>query len=109
MRGHASNGQQGVWTPAAPDAGAAATVARRTVGFHRDWEYVGEATVQTASGDYVTVREYGHTPEGAMARAKAAAAARMTGRKRACGFTADGFRDETRNRAGFPVGFAAAA
>lgn len=80
-------------------------VVRRTTGFQSDFEYVAEATAQTASGDLVTAREFGHTADGALARAKASAVARLTGRKNACGFTAEGFRERT-TKATFPMGFA---
>lgn len=82
------------------------SVVRRTVGFNTDWEFVAEVTAEVASGGYVTVKEYGHTPGGALARAKAAATKRLTNRKYAAGFTGDGFRDTTRNKATFKMGFA---
>lgn len=82
----------------------AGTAVKKAVGFAPSWEYVAEATVMGQDG-FVTTREGGHTEAGAMARAKAAANARFTGRKRACGFTAEGFRAGD-TAAEFAFGFA---
>lgn len=75
----------------------------RAVGFAPAWEYVAEATVAVQDG-HATVREGSHTEDGAVARARAAAGARMTARKRACGFAADGYRTGS-HRADFAFGF----
>ena len=82
-------------------------VVKRAVGFAVAFEFTAEVTVKTADGGYAVVREGGHTEMGAMKRAEAAARMKMTARRWACGFTADGYRDETRNAATFAFGFAA--
>jgi hypothetical protein len=78
-------------------------VVKRAAGFGRDG-FVAEATVKVGDG-YATVREVGFTKEGAVARAVNAARHKMTARKRACGFTADGYRTRGAG-ATFAVGFA---
>jgi hypothetical protein len=82
----------------------AGTAVKHAVGFAPSFEYVAEATVQAQDG-FVTTREGGHTEDGALARARSAANARVTARKRCCGFVADGFRTEG-TRAAFGFGFA---
>lgn len=85
-------------------AGAAATVVHRAVGFMPAFEWVAETTVELADG-LATTRAGGHTEWGAETRALLEASHRLTSRKRACGFTADGYRVET-TRADFRIGFA---
>lgn len=89
---------------AAEEKVEAGSAVHRAVGFAPSFEYVAETTVVGQDG-FVTTREGGHTEAGAMARAKSAATRRFTGRRRACGFTAAGFRSEDTGAA-FAVGFA---
>jgi hypothetical protein len=67
---------------------------RRTTGFVRHFEFVAEVTARTADGGMVTVREFGHTESGATQRAQMSLRSKLTSRRRACGFMAEGFREE---------------
>jgi hypothetical protein len=79
-------------------------VVKRAVGFAPTFEFVAEATVEAQDG-YATVREGAYTEDGALARVRAAALAKVTARRRALGFTAEGFRTRG-TRAEFGIGFA---
>lgn len=87
---------------------AANTVVRRAVGFNRAFEYVAETTVENTKGELVTVREGGHTADGAMSRAMLAARDRagFAGLRRAIGFGRRGEFRAANSRATFALGFA---
>jgi hypothetical protein len=66
----------------------------RTVGFAQSFEFVAEVTTEV-SGGFVTVREFGHTEWGALARAESSAASKMHARQRRTGFYEGGFEYRT--------------
>jgi hypothetical protein len=84
------------------EAVEAGTVVKRVVGFGREG-YVAEVTAKLVDG-LVTVRGEALTEEFALMRAKATLRGKLTARKRATGFTAEGLRERT-TRAGFDLGF----
>ena len=88
--------------------GQAYEAGHRAVGFAPSFPYVGEVTVPVADGGYVVVKEGGYSVAGAVARARSAAARRVSSRARRAGFYSGGFefKPASYQAAGFRVGFA---
>lgn len=82
-------------------------VVTRTVGFGTEFPFVAEVTKEVAYGGFVTVKAFGLTEWGALARAKAEAAGKLTARKLRTGFYVGGFDFRTGTTpATFGFGFA---
>lgn len=83
---------------------------RRAAGFAPPFPFTGEVTAVVPDGGVVTVREGGYTAQGAVARARCAAAAKFSSRKRRAGFYfGQEFTEVGGQAADFAPGFVARA
>lgn len=87
-------------------AGQTVVAVRRAAGFGRSELFVAEATRKVGDG-FATERAESSDANMAVAKAVAAVKSRMSARKRAAGFSAEGLRDSF-SHADFSLGFAAA-